>query len=84
MKYFIAARPGPMPPSPEQFDAAIEWLDAKVQDGTFDCIFGFIEGAASASPMSVRAERGHPPAAPLRRIQACAPDEQGAVSPARC
>ena len=44
MKYFIAARPGPMPPSPEQFDASIEWLDAKVQDGTFDCIFGFLEG----------------------------------------
>jgi hypothetical protein len=44
MKYYLAARPGPMPPSPEQFDAAIEWLDAKVQDGTFDCIFGFMEG----------------------------------------
>ncbi len=44
MKYFIAARPGPMPPSPEQFDASIDWLDAKVQDGTFDCIFGFLEG----------------------------------------
>ena len=44
MKYFIAARPGPMPPSPEQFDASIEWLDGKVQDGTFDCIFGFMEG----------------------------------------
>ena len=44
MKYFVAARPGPMPPSPEQFDAAIEWLDGKVQDGTFDCIFGFMEG----------------------------------------
>ena len=41
MKYFVAARPGPMPPSPEQFDAAIEWLDGKLQDGTFDCIFGF-------------------------------------------
>ena len=33
-----------MPPSPEQFDASIEWLDGKVQDGTFDCIFGFMEG----------------------------------------
>ena len=44
MKYFIAARPGPLPPSPEQFDASINWLDAKVQDGTFDCIFGFLEG----------------------------------------
>src|ERR671922_251238 len=36
MKYFVAARPGPMPPSPEQFDAAIEWLDGKLQDGTLD------------------------------------------------
>jgi hypothetical protein len=44
MKYYVAARPGPMPPSPELFDAAIEWLDAKAQDGTFDCIFGFMEG----------------------------------------
>jgi hypothetical protein len=44
MKYYVAARPGPMPPTPEQFDAAIEWLDGKVQDGTFDCIFGFMEG----------------------------------------
>ena len=44
MKYYVAARPGPLPPSPEQFDAAIAWLEAKVQDGTFDCIFGFMEG----------------------------------------
>ena len=44
MKYYVAARPGPMPPSPEHFDAAIEWLDAKLQNGTFDCIFGFMEG----------------------------------------
>jgi hypothetical protein len=33
-----------MPPSPEQFDAAMDWLEGKVEDGTFDCIFGFIEG----------------------------------------
>jgi hypothetical protein len=44
MKYYVAARPGPLPPSPEQFDAAIEWLEAKLQDGTFDCLFGFMEG----------------------------------------
>jgi hypothetical protein len=45
MKYFISATPaGSMPPSPEQFDAAIEWLEGKVDDGTFDCIFGFLEG----------------------------------------
>lgn len=44
MKYFISATPGPMPPSPEQFDAAFQWLESKVDDGTFDCVFGFLEG----------------------------------------
>jgi hypothetical protein len=44
MKMMISATPGVMPPSPEQFDAAIEWLDGKVEDGTFDCIYGYIEG----------------------------------------
>lgn len=44
MKYFVSATPGPMPPTPEQFDAAFEWLEQKVDDGTFDCIFGFLEG----------------------------------------
>lgn len=44
MKYLVSATPGPMPPAPEQFDAAFAWLDQKVADGTFDCIYGFIEG----------------------------------------
>ena len=44
MKYFVSATPGPMPPTPEQFDGAISWLEGKVDDGTFDCIFGFLEG----------------------------------------
>jgi hypothetical protein len=44
MKYFVSATPGPMPPAPEQFDAATSWLEGKVNDGTFDCIFGFMEG----------------------------------------
>jgi hypothetical protein len=44
MKYLVTATPGPMPPSPEQFDAAIEWLEGKVEDDTFDCIYGFLEG----------------------------------------
>jgi hypothetical protein len=44
MKYLISATPGPMPPTPEQFDAAMDWLEGKADDGTFDCIFGFVEG----------------------------------------
>lgn len=44
MKYFVSAKPGPMPPTPEQFDAAMAWLEGGVDDGTFDCIFGFLEG----------------------------------------
>ena len=44
MKYLISATPGPMPPTPEQFDAAIEWLEGKADDGTFDGIYGFVEG----------------------------------------
>ncbi len=44
MKYFVAARPGPMPPTPEQFDAAFAWLQDRLDDGTFDCVYGFMEG----------------------------------------
>jgi hypothetical protein len=44
MKYYVSATPGPMPPTPEQFDQAIAWLERKVDDGTFDCVFGFLEG----------------------------------------
>jgi hypothetical protein len=44
MKYFVSATPGPMPPAPEQLDAAIAWLEGKLDDGTFDCLYGFIEG----------------------------------------
>ncbi len=44
MKYFVAATPGPMPPTPEQFDGAIAWLQDRLEDGTFDCLYGFMEG----------------------------------------
>jgi hypothetical protein len=35
VKYFVSATPGPMPPTPEQFDASIAWLEGKLDDGTF-------------------------------------------------
>ena len=44
MKYYISATPGPMPPTPEQFDAAMTWLEGKIGDDTFDCLYGFVEG----------------------------------------
>ena len=44
MKYCVIARPGVLPPSPEQFDAALEWLETRLEDGTFDCLYGFLEG----------------------------------------
>jgi hypothetical protein len=44
MKYYVSVTPGPMPPTPEQLDAALEWLEAKLDDGTFDCVYGFLEG----------------------------------------
>jgi hypothetical protein len=48
MKYMCTARPGPLPPSPEQFDAALEWLQAELDDGTLDCLYGFLEGGGVA------------------------------------
>jgi hypothetical protein len=49
MKYYVSATPGGvMPPSPEQFDAAMAWLESKVQDATFDAVYGFLEGGGFA------------------------------------
>jgi hypothetical protein len=48
MKYMCTARPGPLPPSPEQFDAALEWLQGELDDGTLDCLYGFLEGGGVA------------------------------------
>lgn len=44
MKFFVKATPGPLPPSPDQFDAATAWLQGKLDDGSFDCLYGFLEG----------------------------------------
>jgi hypothetical protein len=33
-----------MPPTPEQWDAALSWVEGKLNDGTFDCVYGFLEG----------------------------------------
>jgi hypothetical protein len=48
MKYPVTATPGPLPPSPEQFDAAMDWLESRLEDGTFDCLYGFLEGGGTS------------------------------------
>ncbi len=48
MKYLVTATPGPLPPSPEQLDAAMDWLDGKLGDGSFDCLYGFLEGGGTS------------------------------------
>jgi len=48
MKYLVTATPGPIPPSPEQFDTALDWLQERLDDGTFDCLYGFLEGGGVA------------------------------------
>lgn len=48
MKFLVTATPGPLPPTPEQFDAAIAWIQGKLDDGSFDCVYGFLEGGGVA------------------------------------
>jgi hypothetical protein len=44
MKFLITAKPGPMPPPLDAMQAAKDWLDAKLADGTFECVYAFPEG----------------------------------------
>lgn len=44
MKVLIIARPGAMPPPADTIRAAREWIDEKLDDGTFECVYSFIEG----------------------------------------
>ncbi|MEZ5078679.1 MAG: hypothetical protein R2725_14695 [Solirubrobacterales bacterium] len=48
MKYYVSPTPGPMPPTPEMLDVGMEWIEGKLSDGTFDCVYGFIEGGGFA------------------------------------
>jgi hypothetical protein len=45
MKFLTLVRPGPMPPPPDMVRAAQQWLHEKLDDGTFECVYGFVEGA---------------------------------------
>ena len=44
MKFLVTVTPGPMPPPIEAVRAAQEWIKARVDDGTFECVYAFPEG----------------------------------------
>jgi hypothetical protein len=44
VRYLVTVKPGPMPPPIEQIRQARDWIQARVDDGTFDAVFAFPEG----------------------------------------
>ena len=44
MKFLVTATPGPMPPPVDTVRSAQDWLQAKLDDGTFDAVYAFPEG----------------------------------------
>jgi len=44
MKYLVIARPGPMPPPVELVRQAQDWLQANLDDGTFEVCYAFPQG----------------------------------------
>ncbi len=44
MKFLVTVTPGPMPPPIELVRASQEWIQAKLDDGTFECVYAFPQG----------------------------------------
>jgi|EndMetStandDraft_5_1072996.scaffolds.fasta_scaffold265043_1 hypothetical protein len=44
MKYLVIGKPGPMPPPVELVRSAQGWLQARLDDGTFECVYAYPEG----------------------------------------
>jgi hypothetical protein len=44
VKFLTLVKPGPLPPPVDVMRASRKWLDAKLADGTFECVYGFVEG----------------------------------------
>jgi hypothetical protein len=44
MKFLVTVRPTGLPPPIEAVKAAREWLETRVEDGTFECIYAFPTG----------------------------------------
>jgi hypothetical protein len=44
MKFLVSARPGPMPPPADLVRSAKEWIQTRLDDGTFECVYAYPEG----------------------------------------
>jgi hypothetical protein len=44
MKFLVTVKPGPMPPPIELVRSAQEWIQERVDDGTFECVYAFPGG----------------------------------------
>lgn len=44
MKFLTIVRPGPMPPPADLIRESQDWITEKLDDGTFECVYSFLEG----------------------------------------
>ncbi len=44
MRYLVTVKPGPMPPPIDVVRQAREWIQARVDDGSFEAVYAFPEG----------------------------------------
>lgn len=44
MKFLTIVRPGPMPPPIDVVRESQDWVNEKLDDGTFECVYSFLEG----------------------------------------
>ena len=57
MKYLVIAKPGPMPPPTEAVRAGQEWLQAKLDDGSFECVYAYPQGGGCSIGENESAEQ---------------------------
>jgi hypothetical protein len=44
MKFLVTVKPGPMPPPIELVRSSQEWIQSRLDDGTFECVYAFPGG----------------------------------------
>jgi hypothetical protein len=55
MKFLVTVKPGPMPPPVEVVREARDWLQERLDDGTFDAVYAFPHGGG----MSIGENESH-------------------------